>query len=114
MKGRSRKTDASTITWVPQATIKVPVEVLEKDYGLHFSEGWDDLDIYLGTDLLHVNGQPYVLRHYRGEPLNEVGLYLPFEVRDVNEITKVVSAVLKQLRVSPNTVTWQRASASSL
>jgi hypothetical protein len=114
MKGRGRKIDASTIAWVPQATIKIPQGVLEKDYGLHFSEGWDDLDVYRGTDVLQVNGHPYVLRHYRGDPVNQVGVYLPFEVSDLNEITEIVNAVLKQLRVSPNSVTWQRNSAASL
>jgi len=113
MEGRERKIEASRITWVPQATIKVPIGVLEKDCGLHFFEGWDDLDVYRGTEVLHVDGHPYVLRHYGGDPLNQVGVYLPFEVNHLDKITELVRAVLKQLRVSQNTVTWQRASASS-
>ncbi len=114
MKGRGRKIDASTITWIPQANIKLPIPVLEQSCGIHFSEGWDDLDIYQGTDPRSVNGHFYILRHYRGDPADEVGVYLPFEVNNLNEITDVVSAVLKQLRVSPNAVTWQRSSAASL
>src|SRR6202035_3752436 len=105
MQQRNRKRDASTINWVPQATIKVPISVLEKRCGLHFSDAWDDLDTYNGTETMKVNGHPYVLRHYRGDPANEVGIYLPFEVSDRDEIADAVSAILKQLRVPPDAVT---------
>lgn len=112
MQQRSRNREASTINWVPQATLKVPISVLEKRCRLHFSDAWDDLDTYYGTEPLHVNGHEYVLRHYRGDPSNEVGIYLPFEVSDRDEIAEAVSAILTKLQVPPDEVTWQRVTDS--
>ena len=108
MEQSARNGDASIINWVPQATLNLPLSVLKERSGLHFVDGWDDLDVFTGTELLHVNGQQHVLRHYRGDPSDEVGIYLPFEINDRGEIAQVVDAILEQLRVSRDAVAWRR------
>ena len=100
--------DLSTEDWVSHATLGLATSVLEERCGLHFYDGYDDLDLFRGTKTFSVDGKKYMLRHYRGDPRKSVDVYLPFKVDDPAEIAKTVDAVLNQLRLSRNIVIWER------
>ena len=105
--------DMSAITWVPQAVIGVPISYLQEKNGLRFSEGSDDLDIFMGSEMLEVKGHEYLLRQYRGYPPDQIEVCLPFEVSDAKEIMRLVDAIIDQLHVSPAKVTWHRGMDTS-
>ena len=107
MRRQRQHRDINSINWVAQATIEMPIPDLEKS-GIHFSEGHDDFDIFLGTDMLHVNGYDYMLRRYRGLPANHVEIFLPHEIADTQEITKAVGAIMQKLHVPHELLWWQR------
>ena len=103
----------SAITWVPQAVIGVPISYLEEKNGLRFSKGNDDLDTFMGSEMLEVKGHEYLLRQYRGYPPDQIEVCLPFEVSDAKEIKRLVDAIIDQLHVSPAKVTWHRGTGTS-
>lgn len=108
MKQHDAAKGVSAIDWVPQAILNLPVFEIERKCGLRFTEDWDDLDLFRGTEAFLVNGHQYVLRHYRGFPANQVSIYLPFEVDDRKEIATTVDAILKQLHLSRDVIAWER------
>ena len=105
------KPDTLVGDWVPQATLSLPTSVLEENCGLHFTDGYDDFDLFQGTQALSVNGHRYMLRHYRGDGPG-VDIYLPFEVDDRREIAATIAAVLKQLHLPREVIAWERVPPS--
>jgi hypothetical protein len=101
--------DIESVDWVPQATIDVPIKYLEEKNGIHFVEGHDDLDSFVRTAVLDVNGQEFLLFRHRGLPPNRLEICLPSEVSDTREITRLVDAILQKLQVPPKALSWQRS-----
>jgi|SRR5580658_6454147 hypothetical protein len=97
-----------SITWVPQATVRQPTSYFEEHNGIHFTEGYDELDIFDGSEPLRVDGNQFVLRHYRGFPDNETAIYLLFEVSKKSQIAKVLEAIIKQLNLRSRDIAWRR------
>ena len=100
--------DFDSIEWVPQAILNVPVNYFVRQRGLLFYEGADELDVYEGANLQLSDGQPYVLRHYRGYPADTVAIYLPFEVQDIDEISASIQAIIAYWRLPHSAIRWER------
>jgi hypothetical protein len=108
MKDLHHYRDIESVNWVPQATLDVPIEYLEEKNGIHFVEGRDDLDSFVRTGVLEVNGQEFLLFRHRGLPSNRLEIWLPSEISDTREITRLVGAIMQKLQVPPNALSWQR------
>ena len=92
--------------FVPQAIIAAPVYELTKRFGGEIEKGQDDLDSYEGSGA-SIYGTPFTIMHYSGHPDFTSTIYLPFEIQKVNEITRIIVQITKELGVA-DIVKWQR------
>jgi hypothetical protein len=92
---------------VPQAIIAEPVDALAKRVGSKLEKGQDDLDEYQGA-AAWLDGLPFAVMHYRGHPENLSTIYLPFDIREVDKITEIISRITAELKVPPSLIKWQR------
>jgi hypothetical protein len=46
--------------------------------------------------------------HYTGHPKDTSTIYLPFNIRDVDEISALISRIVSELEISTKMITWQR------
>ena len=93
--------------FVPQAIIAEPVYELAKRFGSTVENGYDDLDEYQGA-AAWLDSLPFTVMQYKGHPRNTSTIYLPFDIREVDEITKIISRITSELKVPPKLVRWQR------
>jgi len=94
---------------IPQAIFAQPVSFFEGRHAIHFVEAHDDLDSYLGAALALNDSLPFALRHYRGHPENTTTLYLAKEISDIEEISRLVAAIAKELSIPRDRIEWQRS-----
>ncbi len=71
-------------------------------------EGEDGLDEFQATSFTMGNDIQFDLRAYAGHPEFTVTLYLPKNVNDKEEISRVIKIVIKEMVVPKNAVAWQR------
>jgi hypothetical protein len=101
--------DLRNVELIPQAVIRKPVSFFEKQLGVHFVEGHDDLDTYRGV-AFSLNGTvPFALKHYRGHPPQTTTVYLSMKIHDVQKISKLIRAIIDELKVSLDSIEWQRS-----
>jgi len=106
--------DLDKIELVPQAIIKKPVSYFQDTLGIKFVELHDDLDVYDGA-ALSLNGKlPIALKHYRGHPPDTTTIYLSRELRNNGEISRIVQRIIKELKLAPDAVSWQRSDSPEL
>lgn len=94
--------------FVPQAIILEPVFEVAKRFGSDVEEGEDDLDQYLGAAALLDEHWPFAVMHYRGHPKDTTTLYLPFKVRNIDDVTKIISMIVDALKIPETSIRWQR------
>lgn len=94
---------------IPQAIFAQPVVFFENRHAIHFVEGHDDLDSYLGALLSLNDSLPFALRHYPGHPANTTTLYLAKEISGIEEISRIVEAIAKELGIPRDGIQWQRS-----
>jgi hypothetical protein len=80
---------------------------LAKRLGSDVEKGNDDLDEFYGA-AVWLDELPVVVMHYRGHPADTSTIYLPFEIKDVNEISSIISRVVAELNVREKSIVWQR------
>jgi hypothetical protein len=96
---------------LPQAVLGRPIS--------HFAlrmpvvEGHDDFDKFQGAALL-LNGERLALIHYAGHPSDTVTVYLPWYIRDVDQITTIIGRLVEELDLPREAIIWQRADDPSL
>jgi hypothetical protein len=102
------------IELVPHAIIKRPISDFDGRFGIRLVKDRDDLDAFEGAELL-LNGKlRFALRHYRGYPPDTTTIYLSREFDDVQEITRIVGKILRELELPSSDLSWQRADNPNL
>lgn len=71
-------------------------------------EGEDGLDEFQAISFQINNDTRFDLRTYVGHPEFTVTLYLPSDVKDKEEISRVIKIVIKAMVIPKNAVAWQR------
>ena len=71
-------------------------------------EGEDGLDTYEGASFTIGNEISFDLRSYRGHPELTVILYLPVEIDDEKQISKIIDIVIREMLVPLTAVAWRR------
>jgi hypothetical protein len=99
---------------IPQAVIGKPVLFFEQHLGLQFIDGFDDLDYYRGAAFYLDDELSFALMHHRGDPPDTTTLYLPREIRDLQEISRAVEAIVKEMRIPRDSIAWQRSDNPNL
>jgi hypothetical protein len=99
---------------VPQAIIRKPISYFDGRFGIRLVSDRDDLDMYQGA-ALSLNGElRFALKHYRGYPPDTMTIYLSREFDDVQEITRTVEKILRELELPSSDLSWQRADSPDL
>lgn len=106
--------DLRDVDLIPQAVIGKPVSFFEHALGLHFIDDFDDLDYYRGAAMRLDDKLPFALMHHRGDPPDTTTLYLPREIRDVEEISRAVRAIIDEMKIPPDSIRWQRSDDPAL
>jgi hypothetical protein len=101
--------DVSGVYFVPQAILNLSPATLARHLSVDFLRGHDDLDDYEGAAFALNGHLPFTVMHYRGHPPGTVTLYLPYDIREVEKITKLVGVILSELGLSNDVLGWQRA-----
>jgi hypothetical protein len=91
---------------VPQAEIALPVKEVVGERA-RIVPGEDGLDRYEGSSF-RLDDLLFAVRHYRGHPRDTATLYMERRVRDVEEITRLIRKILKELHVPVSALTWER------
>ena len=93
---------------IPQAVIKQSLEKLVGEQGFTLHKGVDGLDEYQGIALSLEDAAPFAIMRYKGHPEDTFTIYLPRDVRELDEITKRVSKIIHLLGVPDESIEWQR------
>ena len=93
---------------IPQAVIKQSLESFAREQGYSVHHGVDDLDEYAGIGLSLEESVPFAIMRYKGHPEDTFTIYLPRDLREVDEITKRVSKIIHLLGVPDESIEWQR------
>jgi len=105
--------ELSGVDLVPQAIVRRPISFFARKFG-NFVEDHDDLDIYEGAAFNLDDDLCFAMKRYRGYPADTTTIYLPNEIRTVDEIAAVISRILKELEISQSFLEWQRADGPDL
>ena len=70
--------------------------------------GEDGLDEFRAASFLIGNDIRFDLRTYAGHPEFTVTLYLPNDVKDKEEILRIVQNVVREMAIPRNAIAWQR------
>ncbi len=106
--------DLRDIDLIPQAVIGKPVSFFEKHLGLHFIDGFDDLDYYRGAAMRLDDKLPFALMHHRGDLPDATTLYLPREIHDAQEISMAIRAIIDEMKIPRDSIQWQRSDNPNL
>lgn len=79
-----------------------------KYFTILIRQGEDGLDEYQAASFTISNNIRFDLRAYAGHPEFTVTLYLPNDVNDKAEISRVIKIVIKQMVIPKTAVAWQR------
>jgi hypothetical protein len=97
------------IEFVPQAILRVPVSTLAARLGRPVIHAQDDLDEFDGVNFFSETIQsPVAMRHYAGHPDGTVSLYLPRDVTNIGRITDMIGSLVRDFRVAPQDIIWER------
>jgi hypothetical protein len=106
--------ELSKLDLIPQAIIKKPISYFDGRFGIRLIRDHDDLDQYEGAALSLDGELRFALKHYRGYPPDTTTIYLSCEFSDVQEITEIVTKILRELELPSSTLSWQRADSPNL
>ena len=93
---------------VPHAVIKKPIKYFTEGYQVYTVCNCDDLDYYEGASLNLPDGMEYALKTYRGVPQDTTTIYLPFELRDLDQITNKIREILAIYNLTEQDLEWER------
>jgi len=79
-----------------------------KYFTMLIREGEDGLDEFQGASFTIGNDIRFDLRTYAGHPEFTVTLYLPNDVDDKDEISRVIKIVIRDMVIPRNAVAWRR------
>jgi hypothetical protein len=101
--------DVVTSGFLPQAVISRSAESLARRLNVKFAQGHDDFDDYVGAAFALNGNTPFAIKRYQGHPRDTVTLYLPQEIRKLEDITALIATILSELDLDKAALSWQRA-----
>jgi hypothetical protein len=99
----------SNVDFIPQAILQRDIEQVAKALDVGIENGWDDLDSFKEVTFVSDFGSvPVAIRHYAGHPTGTTTIYLPFQINDIDLITRIISFIVERLHFTAEDVYWQR------
>jgi hypothetical protein len=103
-----RLDDIEKYHMIPQAIIRRPVSFFADKMGTYILKGNDDLDFYEATGLF-VDGLPFAVKHYQGEPKDTATIFLADHIRSLQQITDIVHQIIRELGLPLDSIAWERS-----
>jgi hypothetical protein len=100
---------ADTNDLIPQAVLNTPLSYFATKFGMEIEEDTDDLDQFRGAAVLLDDTYPVAIRHYNRHPPDTVTLYLPSDVRRVDEVTTIIRLLIEDFQLKESAIRWERA-----
>jgi hypothetical protein len=101
--------EVSKLDLIPQAILSMPLSYFQKQFMVEIVQGQDDLDVFEGAAMLVDDRLPFALKHYPGYPDDTTTIYLSHELTDIQEITRVIGMIVRELGLPKKAVSWQRS-----
>jgi hypothetical protein len=93
---------------VPQALIELPIWDLAKRLHAELEKGSDDFDNYFGAGAILDDQVPFAVMHYSGHPKDTSTIYLEFDLKETDVISKIISMIVSELKLPVDAIKWQR------
>lgn len=100
-----------TVSSYPIETEVVPHAVFWRPlayFTMQFGKEVDDLDEFEGASFSIGNEISFDLRKYAGHPDFTVSVYLPIEIGDPNEISRIIDRIIQEFEIPKSAVGWRR------
>jgi hypothetical protein len=101
--------EVSKLDLIPQAIISRPLSYFKEKFMVEIVQGKDDLDVFEGAAMVVDDRLPFALKHYPGYPDNTTTIYLTHELTDIQEITRIIRMIVRELGLPKEAVSWQRS-----
>ncbi len=92
----------------PQAILDQPVSVIAKVANLKFETLEDELDEFKGAGFIVDNQFIAAFKHYNGHPAGQTTIYLPDSMSEVQQISKIIREILKEIQLTTRSLKWER------
>jgi hypothetical protein len=92
----------------PHALLGKSPSFFEKERDVAFTSGLDDLDYFLAALFMLNEATVFALKRYRGNPKDTTTIFLSPRLRYVDEITRIIAAIVQDLDLSEADILWQR------
>ena len=99
--------------FVPQAVLAVDVSHFSNWSNSKLVSDHDDFDEFTGSAFWLDNFMPFTVMHYKGHPPNTSTIYLPFDIKDLDQITDIVYRIASEFKVVDK-ILWQRKDKPNL
>jgi len=100
--------DLDGVDLVPQAIIRQPISFFAWKFH-NFVEDHDDLGMYEGAAFKLDDDLCFAIKRYYGYPADTTTIYLPNDIRTVDEIAVALPRILKELGISQDfLLKWRR------
>ncbi len=91
---------------IPQAIISENLFDLSERLKFEVERDHDDFDEYVGAGF-RLEGIPFAFMRYTGHPPGTYTLYLPADIKQLDQITGLVKQITSEFGVA-NSIQWQR------
>jgi hypothetical protein len=103
-----RRPTFDDVEFVPQAILRVPMSYFS-ELGYEVVHSYDDLDEFDGTVIFSTGLKlPVAIRQYSGYPEGTSTIFLPYEIREVGEISDKILSLVEEFRLQQADIVWQR------
>jgi hypothetical protein len=103
-----KKPPFENVEFVPHAILSVPISYFS-ELGYSVIHSRDSLDEYDGTTFLsEAVHLPIAVRYYEGYPEKTSTVYLPFEIKEVPQISEIIRSLLEEFKLVESDIVWQR------
>jgi hypothetical protein len=93
---------------IPHAVLSKKPEHFEKSLNIKFFADHDGLDYFKAAMLSLQGGTVFALKQYRGHTPETTTIYLKPDMKDVDQITKIVGSIVDELALQRSDIVWQR------
>lgn len=97
-----------TVDVIPQAVVDMPLADILRNLA-DITEGEDDLDRFEGASFKLDDQIEIALRHYAGYPANTSTIYIDRRIQNVDDISRLIRAILGAFGVDEHRLSWERA-----
>jgi hypothetical protein len=93
---------------IPQAIINRPTSHFASQFKIPFTSGHDDFAFFEAAAVQLNDDIVFELKRYVGYPENTTTIYLPYNIRDIEYVSRLIGIIADELHIPMNWISWQR------